>query len=261
MTTPSISILYVGIGKYYSFFPSFYHSAEKYLCPNSEKYFYVYTDVDVSKEKYPNNVTFIFQKDLGWPGNTLMHFNMFINQKNIWGTNDFSIYFNGNALFLEPIHFYEIFSPKEHVITALTWHVYDKTEKNRLPYERRTESKAYIPLGKGDKYFQGGLFGAKTPAFIQLLEACDTAITVDNANGIIAVNHDESHLNRYLMDKEVLILTTRFGKPEEWDWPENPKILLRDKNKHLGTNFVDALKQRKKNSLFYRILRRLQKLF
>ncbi|CAD7691197.1 unnamed protein product [Nyctereutes procyonoides] len=79
--------------------------------------------------------------------------------------------------------------------------------------ERQPQSQAYILRDEGDFYYAGGFFGG--------------AMVVDQANGLEAVWHDESHLNRYLLDHK----PTKVLSPEYlWDrqklgWPPVMKKL------------------------------------
>lgn len=60
-----------------------------------------------------------------------------------------------------------------------------------------------------------------------MTSACHQAMAIDQANGIEAVGHDESHLNRYLLDHK----PTKVLSPEDlWDqqllgWPRVMKKL------------------------------------
>ena len=59
-------------------------------------------------------------------------------------------------------------------------------------------------------------------------------IDQDDKNGIVAVWHDESHLNRYLSETFALdqlkTLTPSYCYPESWNLPFKKKILALDKN-------------------------------
>lgn len=259
LPTISVGIVYIAIGRYACFFDEFYTSAEKYLFPNIKKHYFVFTD-SIDKIESKENITCVYQEDKGWPDNTLLRFHIFLDTIDMWKTNDYMLFFNGNTKFLRFIEFDEIFPTKtENTITALKWHVYDNRCPDDYPYERRPESQAYIPLGQGLNYFQGGLFGAKTPYFIDLLKSCRKAIEIDSSKGLIARNHDESHLNRYLLDKKVSILTDEYGRPEEWDNPLRPKIIFQNKNKVLGTKYVNRLKNRRTN-IVKRVIHKLSSL-
>ena len=72
-------------------------------------------------------------------------------------------------------------------------------DRQSFTYERRPLSRAYIPRDEGDFYYAGGFFGGSVPEVYRLTTACHQAMTADQAQGIEAVWHDESHLNRYLL--------------------------------------------------------------
>ncbi|XP_070374538.1 histo-blood group ABO system transferase 2-like isoform X2 [Equus asinus] len=73
------------------------------------------------------------------------------------------------------------------------------SDRQRFTYERRPLSQAYIPEDEGDFYYAGGFFGGSVAEVYRLTTACHQAMVVDKANGIEAVWHDESHLNKYLL--------------------------------------------------------------
>ncbi|XP_004395038.1 PREDICTED: histo-blood group ABO system transferase-like [Odobenus rosmarus divergens] len=70
-------------------------------------------------------------------------------------------------------------------------------------YEHRPQFQAHIPRGKGDFYYMGAFFGGSVEVH-RLTLACHQVMGVDLANGIEAVWHDESHLNRHLLDHKPL---------------------------------------------------------
>ncbi|XP_066222873.1 histo-blood group ABO system transferase isoform X6 [Saccopteryx leptura] len=86
--------------------------------------------------------------------------------------------------------------------------------REAFTYERRPQSQAYIPRDQGDFYYMGAFFGGSVPEVQRLTEACHQAMLADRAHGIEAVWHDESHLNRYLLDRK----PTKVLSPEYmWD--------------------------------------------
>nr|XP_044997858.1 histo-blood group ABO system transferase 1-like isoform X1 [Jaculus jaculus] len=99
--------------------------------------------------------------------------------------------------------------------------------REAFTYERRPQSQAFIPKDEGDFYYLGGLFGGSVAEVLQLTKSCHEAMVVDQANGIEAVWHDESHLNKYLLYHK----PTKVLSPEYlWDqqllgWPPIMKKL------------------------------------
>ena len=76
---------------------------------------------------------------------------------------------------------------------------YYATDRGSLPYERRPESRAYIPWGEGDFYYGGALFGGLLEDVRSMAETCRRNFEADTANGIEAAWQEESHLNRYFL--------------------------------------------------------------
>lgn len=98
-------------------------------------------------------------------------------------------------------------------------------------YERNPASTAYIAPGEGRAYVMGAFFGGKYESMLRMAQDRSAAIDADYANGLEAVWHDESHLNRYVFDHppEVL-LTPAYCYPEGWDLPFEPRILALNKD-------------------------------
>ncbi|KAF3812290.1 hypothetical protein GH733_019732, partial [Mirounga leonina] len=85
-------------------------------------------------------------------------------------------------------------------------------------YEHWPQSQAHIPRDKGDFYYMRTFFGGSVVEVHQLTLACHQAMGVNLATGIEAVWHNESHLNRYLLDhKPIKVLS-----PED---PWDPQLL------------------------------------
>ncbi|XP_043913992.1 histo-blood group ABO system transferase-like [Protopterus annectens] len=76
--------------------------------------------------------------------------------------------------------------------------VYSRVRQS-FSYERRSQSQAYIPSDEGDFYYAGGFFGGTVLQVYRLTKACHEAMMEDKKNGIEAVWHDESYLNKYFV--------------------------------------------------------------
>lgn len=235
-----IGILYVGIGKYICMWEKFYESCEKFFLTEYEKEYFVFTDYPIAED---SRIHVTYQKDLKWPGNVLFRYNMFLKRKQDLERFDYLFFFNGNTEFLQTIY-PEEFLPTEddNFLTGLSWHIYSKKSPSDYPYERRKESKAYIAYGDGRYYLQAGLIGGQTESYIELLEQCELMTQADLKNSIIPVWHDESYLNKYLLNRKIKILDTKYGRPQEWNYPSTPKIIFRDKNEILGLSYISTLK-------------------
>ncbi|XP_063288857.1 histo-blood group ABO system transferase-like [Pelobates fuscus] len=71
--------------------------------------------------------------------------------------------------------------------------------RQQFTYERRPESRAYIPLDEGDFYYAAGYFGGTTEEIYKLTNYCHDGIMADKKKNIEAIWHEESHLNKYFI--------------------------------------------------------------
>lgn len=234
-----IAILYICTGKYDVFWRDFYISCEKYFLPNSDKKYFVFTDAE---ELYAANenagIYKIYQKRLGWPYDTLMRFELFSHIEDELIKFDYVFFFNANVLFLRTVNEEELLNDEKElfVVAHPGW---TKCSKYFLPYERNKKSTAYIPYGKGSQYFMGGVNGGTSASYIKLIKTLKRNIQTDLDNHYIAKWHDESHLNRYMIDiQNYRILSPSFGYPEKWVMPYEPIVLIRDKDLVFNTSNV-----------------------
>lgn len=231
---PKIAILYIATGRYIIFWDDFYQSAEKNLLSDYKKHYFVFTDSDRS---FPKNVTTIYQKQFPWPSSTLDRFSMFSSIESELKKYDYIYFLNANAQILAPVG-REIFpTPEQGIMVAFHPHFYYEKDNLKYPYERHSESMAYIPYGEGKYYVQGSFNGGRSDAFLTLIRTLDENIKKDKAKGLMAIWHDESHLNKYILDKNPLVM------PPNYIWApfderlipifkNKIKIIMRDKREY-----------------------------
>ena len=211
-----IGILYICTGYYDVFFPAFYESCEKYFLSNSEKEYFVFTDSE--KECFDhNNVTKVYQKNLGWPDNTLKRFHMFDRISDSLKAFDYIFFFNANVEFMMPIS--EDILPKEGLLAVLHPGYYNKP-RECYTYDTNPKSLACIPDDEGEVYVCGGINGGTGQAYLEMIRELKRRIDVDEENGVVALWHDESHWNRYIIGRDdVTILGPDYCYPDLYDLP------------------------------------------
>lgn len=237
-----IAILYICTGKYSIFWNSFYSSSEKHFLKDKEKHYFVFTDDE--KIQNSDNIDVIYKKSKGFPYDSLFRFEMFLEIKSKLLFFDYVFFLNSNMLFVDSVG--EEILPINYssgLVATIHPGSYNKSFYF-YNYERNIMSTAYIPFKKNEKYYyyMGGFNGGKVLDFLELSEICGRNINQDFKKGIIAVYHDESHLNKYLHGKEILRLSPEYGYPEDSNLPLNPKIIILNKIKH-GGKYFDKLPQ------------------
>lgn len=242
----NIAILYICTGDYDVFWEKFYNSAEKNLLPGIQKNYFVFTD---SKKITPTGkVHIIYQKKLKWPYPTLLRFKMFVSISNKLQNYDFIFFMNANLEIIEKIG-EEILPYKEGLCVVLHPGYFALKELNEMPYERNPDSSAYIPFGYGKYYFMGGFNGGRSKEYLSMCEELNNNIIRDLSRGIIAVWHDESHLNHYMLNRIPKILDSRYGYPEGVALPFSQKIIIRDKNNYGGHNKLRGIKDKQRGKV------------
>ena len=242
-----VGILYICTGKYVTFWEEFFESAEKNLLTECEKHYFVFTDAGkVFGEDRCNRIHHIYQKNLGWPGNTLYRYHIFCKNADAFRMMDYVFFFNANVIVNERVLEDDFLPVNEGLMFVQHPLFYDKPNYE-YTYERRRRSTAYIPFGKGTIYICGGCNGGKTADFLKMAHSIADNVDNDDKKKIVAAWHDESHINRYLLEcqnKNVpyKLLDPGYCYPDEFDFPFHKILGYRKKERYFN---VVEMKERK----------------
>jgi len=174
-----------------------------------------------------------FERDLvllparsGWPAATMYRYHVILeNEERLKGV-DYVFMIDADMRFTAAVGA-EILAP----LVGTTHPGYVGT---RGTYETRPESAAYVSDDEGTTYFCGGFVGGARLEFMSLAEEIRKGVDVDDAAGITAVWHDESHLNRYFASHPPsTVLSPSYCYPEDdqryleraWTERYDPKIV------------------------------------
>ncbi|MDR0547542.1 MAG: alpha-1,2-fucosyltransferase [Dysgonamonadaceae bacterium] len=238
----TIGITYMATGKYAVFWENFYNSCEKYLCPNVEKQYFVFTDNEKLLSCKLFNAEFIPYSDKGWLINVSSKCKCILSIREKLIKLDYVFYFNANLEFLKPVYPHEILpSEAENYLSALSF--YKNADPNTLPFDRNPKSLACIPFDRGKRYFLSSFFGGRTPEFLKLCEWSNQATFADLEKGIVAKTHDESYLNRYLVNYPPKIIEMTYGTPEGWAPVEQCKGIFYNKDHIFGREELLQLRE------------------
>ena len=81
----------------------------------------------------------------------------------------------------------------------------------------------------------GGLNGGRPKEYLEMVRTLSVNIRDDYDRGIIALVHDESHINAYMRSHPCKILPVELNRPEEWA-DEHTKLIFREKT-HIDPYF------------------------
>lgn len=216
MKKPKVAILYIALGRYICFWKDFYESCEKHLL-NCDKHYFIWTDNKSFDYCDAKNVTVSGAKKMGWPFDTVLRFEMFLQRQKELRKYDYVYFFNANMLFVNDVDLAEIAPQSWHesgIVAGVHPFFYKSDNPDILPYERRCQSTAAVPYGIGKYYVCGAFNGGRVDAFLKMCKVLSKNVQTDLNNGIEAIVDDESHLNAYLADKEFLLAGRAYGFPE-----------------------------------------------
>lgn len=203
-----VCILTIATNKYINFVQSLYDSiAEKFLV-DAEINCLLFTDHEVESS---DNVRVHHIDHEPWPTPTLKRYNYFVKEKEFILQHDYCFYIDADMRVKSFVG--------EEMLGDLvaTMHPYQSFNSiQEMTYDRNPKCLAYIPMGEGEKYYIGAFNGGKSENFICMSESIADNVLRDEENGVVALWHDESHLNRYLVDNPpTLTLSPEYCFPEE----------------------------------------------
>ena len=194
----------------------------------SAKEFFFEHDTIVFADGPVEGASWVFKKEpLGYPNETLRRYNTFMTQEALLRSYDYLFYSDADMKLIAPV------KPGDICSGGITATLHPGYFGNSGTPERNPKSTAYIDRDATNHYFCGGFNGGTSKAYMDMAATIAKNVDTDAANGIIAVWHDESHLNRYLYENPpARILTPSFCTPEgyhdHWGWTmkQFPPVLL-----------------------------------
>jgi len=204
-----VGLLIMATGKYIDFVPPLLDSADNYFCTNHEVTYFVFTD-GILPER--DNLKVIYQKRLGWPHDTLMRYSIYYQYRDELKDMDYLFAIDADMLFVDTVG--------DEILSDRVATLHPGYFNRRGTYERRKASAAYVGPGEAKHYFCGGFNGGSTVEFLKMSRVITENILKDLSSNIIAVWHDECHVNRYFIDNPpTCILSPSYCYPENWDTP------------------------------------------
>lgn len=237
-----IAMIYICTWNYDVFWNDFYNSSEKNFLPDCEKHYFIFTDSKkiISSEK----ITVIEKEKLEWPYSAFAKFDYILSIKDKLKEFDYIFLINANTIIIKQILSNE-FLPSWNKKLVWVKHIWflDK-EKNKFPYERNNQSKAFINYNDWCNYFFSATSWWKIGEYLKLCEICKNWFEEDYKNNIIPIWHDESYINRYFYENDNILmkLEPKYGYPEfTFTRIKNPSIIYSSKERYWWYKYLRDL--------------------
>lgn len=216
MVRKKVALIFIGTGKYLDFLEDWKKSIDSYFMNDCEKNIFVFSDLE---PKEPGVIHTEVPKWI-WPEASLYRFKMMLKVKEQLEKHDYIFYIDSDLFAQQEIHSSEIIE-KDTTLVGVH-HPGNFVNPDWYTWEDSKDSLAYVPgklsdYGEKAVYFQGCFWGGKSENVLELCENLDAAIDEDLSKGIMAKWIDESHLNKYFLDRldEVKIMPFNYAFPEQ----------------------------------------------
>jgi len=213
-----VAISFLGTGKYLDFLPQYYQNIEEYFLPNTKKTILAFTDGEL--DEAPKNIKVFPQEHLDWPYITLKRFEIINKARKIIADHDWFVFIDGDALVVDRIEEEDFFTDKPLFGVHHPCHYLKMHPHTSYPgaFEITENCNAAIDLEKYQPkvYYQGCFWGGKTPDVLKMIDELQYRVEDDLKRNVIALWHDESHLNKYFIENPDLVHT--YGP--EYAYPE-----------------------------------------
>jgi len=192
-----IAINIIATNRYVSFLNKLCESIENYFPKDSEITVIVYTNIEIPSDVFNNKIIRFIKSQIvhePWPASTLKRFEYFLGERDTLLESDYCYYIDADSVFIDNLD--DSIYPESGMVGTLHPCLYGSIGTP----DRNPNSKAYIPYGANNKYYCGGFFGGKSSDFVSTAEIINSNIVDDSGRGVLAIWHDESHLNKYFYE-------------------------------------------------------------
>lgn len=188
-----IGLLIIATNKYIDFLQPLIESADKYLLKNQNVTYFIFSNEDI-QIKSDRNIVKVNIEHKEWPWMTLGRYRIFSNNSNGLSKMDYLYYCDADMRFVGDIGD-EVLSDR----VATKHHGF--YGKRGIP-ESNPNSLACVYPNEEMQYFAGGFNGGTSTEFLKMSNIISKNIDIDYSKGIIAIWHDESHMNRYFINNK-----------------------------------------------------------
>jgi histo-blood group ABO system transferase len=221
----NVGLLIICTNKYIRFLEPLIQSADKFFLKNQNVTYFVFTD----SETLPTSSRDIVKIDTEhkeWPWMTLGRYSLFSKNEEQLNKMDYLFYCDVDMLFVSDVG--------DEILGERVGTVHPGYVGGRGTPETNPKSLACVFTYENMSYFAGGFNGGTSYEYLTMAYKLAKNIETDYSNGVIALWHDESHLNRYFINnKPTKVLNSSYCYDERKTFEELPfekKLLALSKN-------------------------------
>ena len=215
-----IGLLIIATSRYVQFLEDLVGSARRFFFAGHEVTPFVFTDA----ASVPRGAVRLPVVHQPWPAMTLKRFHLFCEHAELFEDLDYLFYVDADMRFVAPCDEAALPGRGDRLVAVAHpafyrrprwWRRGPRWRPARLPFERNPASLACVADLSQGPYFAGGFNGGFADSFLTMARSLRDAVDHDLERGVVAVWHDESHLNRYLCVQPPKVLPPSYCYPEQ----------------------------------------------
>ena len=204
-----IGHLVIATNRYMEFVDPLLESARRHFLPGHERTIFLFTNMP-----YGGDAVRVPQEHYPWPGMTLRRYEIFWVNRYLLAGMDYLYYTDVDMLFVDKVG--------DEVLGDLVATIHPgfyNAPAHVMPFDNNPASKAFVDPARRSRYFAGGFNGGRREAFLEMAKDIYDSIRADERTGYVAQWHDESHLNRYLVEHPpAVVLDPSYCFPKDAVW-------------------------------------------
>mgnify|MGYP001498302123 CR=1 FL=1 len=222
-----IGLLIIATNKYKEFVEPLIKSADKFfmkkkLFSQNKVSYFIFTEESLKIDS-PRDIHYIPTSHEPWPWMTLGRYKIFNEHSEKLSAMSYLYYTDVDMRFAGHVD--------EEILSDRVATIHPGFLGGKGTPEMNPNSLACVFPNEAMTYFAGGFNGGTSNEYLKMCKTLSANIDKDYKNDIIAVWHDESHMNRYFIDNPpTKVLEPSYCYPESWSLPYEKKLLALDKN-------------------------------
>lgn len=217
-----VGLLIIATNKYDVFLQPLISSADEYFLKDQDVTYFIFTDkkINIDTNRKYKIINIVHRE---WPWMTLGRYKIFTENYKELINMDYLYYCDADMKFVDIVG--------DEILSDLVGTQHCGYYNVRGTPETNNASLACVYSNEEMQYFAGGFNGGSKDNYLKMAKVLSNNIDIDYSNGIIAIWHDESHINRYFINnKPTKILDPGYCFHENSNRPFRKRLIALDKN-------------------------------